>query len=190
MQHITRASNPLHQIMLQFLVAQASCNPGDFAHEHCQARAAPKSRCDTHSNSPTVATRWRYKHPSVAPPVPHMCASATHVCQCNTPCCIAKRRSTPCCNCDNNECPWSVYIECAAIGLFVAIATPSPIFVAAAAAVSHTTSRKRRNARVPPAGSIPGCVVPASTSACTTVPCSSSTVCMGLCAMFCACVHV
>ena len=92
------------------------------------------------------------------------------MCQCNTPCCIAKRRSTPCCNCDDNECPWSVlqigatcgsaYIECATIGLFVAIATPSPIFVAAAAAVSHTTSRKRRNARVPPAGSIRGCVVP------------------------------
>ena len=84
-------------------------------------------------------------------------------------CCIAKQRSTPCCNRDDYECPWSVlqigatcgsaYIECATIGLFVAIATPSPIFVAAAAAVSHTTSRKRRNARVRPAVSIPGCVV-------------------------------
>jgi hypothetical protein len=90
----------------------------------------------------------------------------------------------PCCNCDDYKCPCSVlqigptcgsaYIECATIGLFVAIATPSPIFVAAAAAVSHTTSRKRRNARVPPAVSIPGCVVPASTSACTT-GCSSPT---------------
>jgi hypothetical protein len=75
----------------------------------------------------------------------------------------------------------SAYIECAPIGLFVAIATPSPIFVAAAAAVSHTTSRKRRNARAPPAVNIPGCVVPASTSACTTVPCSSSTRVHGVC---------
>jgi hypothetical protein len=124
----------------------------------------------------------------------HCGVTSTHLShhQCST--CVPMQHTvsrSPRCNCDDYECPWSVlqigatcgsaYIECATIGLLVAIATPSPIFVAAAAAVSHTMLRKRRNARVPPAVSIPGCVVPASTSACTT-GCSSSTRSMGVCA--------
>ena len=83
----------------------------------------------------------------------------------------------------------SAYIECATIGLFVAIATPSPIFVTAAAAVSHTTSRKSHNARVPPAVSIQDCVVPLQRlhNGMFIVD-SCAWVCV--CEMFCAGVHV
>ena len=85
----------------------------------------------------------------------------------------------------------SAYIECATIGLFVAIATPSPIFVAAAAAVSHTMSRKRRNARVRPAVSIPGCVVRFHERVHNgTMFIVDSCACVMFCACSCACVRV
>jgi hypothetical protein len=63
----------------------------------------------------------------------------------------------------------NAHMKFATVGLFVAVATPSQIVVAAAAAVAHTASLKSQHALAPPATDISCSAVPASFGVCTTV---------------------